>query len=590
MLFLKFLYRMLREQKLRLIVVVALMGLVALMEGVTVALLVPLMNVVMGEAGLLTGVLGNIVKLIENVLHFFNLELSLVVVLSLIVVVFVLQGLFRLLMMHFQAKMLTRYEFSLIHKIFDSYFSSSWGFFVRSRAGQLVNTLSLETNRATVAFRNICELLAAFLIVTFYIILSMLISWQLALGGIVLCFAASLILKKFMERAHSYGIGTSEANNELQAYAFDKLAAAKLLKSSATEKIAVANLDTIAERRVHLRYLSWMNSALIPSIYQPLAMAFLALIIFFALVYLQVNFAVILLFTYIFFRLTPYFSSLQLYYQQTLLYIPAVEEIDRAIELAGSMAEVKRDKEIKGLGKAIVFDDVGFAYQDDVFVLKSVNLKIKKGESVAVVGESGVGKTTFVDLLLGLFIPTKGRILIDNVPLSDYDLASWRKLIGHISQDIFLFHDTIEANLKWMAPGASAEQVKAAARAAHAHEFIMLMPKGYEAVVGDRGVKLSGGQRQRLALARMILQNPEVVILDEATSALDAESEAKFQEAIEKITGDKTVVIISHRQSMLRDVDRVYMLEAGSITEVDKSDWLPARRRRTKTVKKMPNV
>lgn len=572
MVFLKFLYRMLREQKLGLITVVALMAAVALVEGATVALLVPLMNVVMGEAGTLPGVLGNVGKLIENMLAFLHIELSLMSVLIMIVAAFILQGLLRLLMMHLQARMLSKYEFSLVHKIVDSYFASSWGFFVRSRVGQLGNILSVETNRALNAFQGVCQFLTSLLIAAFYIVLSMLLSWEITLGGIVLCAAASLILKKSMDRAHSYGIETTNANNELQAYAFDKLATAKLLKSSATEKRAVDNMDTIANRRMRLRYLSMMNAAIIPSFYQPLVIIALAVVIFFALVQLQLNFATVLLFAYIFFRLTPYFSSLQLGYQQTLIHIPAVEEIDKTIELARSMVEVKDGKEIRDLRKAIVFDNVGFAYQNDILVLKNINLEIKKGESVAIVGESGIGKTTLVDLLLGLFTPTTGQISIDGIPLRDYDLASWRKLVGHISQDIFLFHDTVEANLRWMAPGASKEQVEAAARAAYAHEFIMGMPKGYDAVIGDRGVKLSGGQRQRLVLARMILQEPEILILDEATSALDAESEAMVQEAIKQITTDKTVIVIAHRSSLLRNVDRVYMLEDGRITEVDTGD------------------
>ena len=569
MVFLKFLYRMLREQKLGLITVVALMAAVALVEGATVALLVPLMNVVMGEAGTLPGVLGNVGELIENMFAFLHIELSLMSVLIMIVAAFILQGLFRLLMMHLQARMLSKYEFSLVHKIVDSYFASSWGFFVRSRVGQLGNILSVETNRALNAFQGVCQFLTSLLIAVFYIVLSMLLSWEITLGGIVLCAAASLVLKKSMDRAHSYGIETTNANNELQAYAFDKLTAAKLLKSSATEKRAVDNMDTIANRRMRLRYLSMMNAAIIPSFYQPLVIIGLAVVIFFALVQLQLNFATVLLFAYIFFRLTPYFSSLQLGYQQTLIHIPAVEEIDKTIELARSMVEVKDGKEIRDLRKAIVFDNVGFAYQNDILVLKNINLEIKKGESVAIVGESGIGKTTLVDLLLGLFTPTTGQISIDGVPLRDYDLASWRKLVGHISQDIFLFHDTVEANLRWMAPEASKKQVEAAARAAYAHEFIMGMPKGYDAVIGDRGVRLSGGQRQRLVLARMILQEPEIIILDEATSALDAESEARVQEAIEQITTDKTVIVIAHRSSLLRNVDRVYMLEDGRITEVD---------------------
>ncbi len=590
MVFLRFLYRMLREQKLKLITVVALMSAVALMEGLTVTLLVPLMNVVIGETGTLPGVIGNIGTLIENIFHFFHIELSLIWILVMIVVAFIIQGLFRLLMRHLQAKMLTNYEFSLVHNTFTNYLSSSWGFFVRSRIGQLVNTLSVETNRATIAFQNTCELLASFLIAVFYIVLSVLVSWQITLGGVLLCTAASLVLKKFMERAHSYGLGTSKANDELQTHAFDKLAAAKLLKSTATEKAAIDNIDAITNQRIRLRYLSWMNSALITSIYQPLVIAALALIIFFALVQLQINFAVILLFTYIFFRLTPYFSNLQLTYQQALLHIPALQEIDKVIELASSMAEGRGGKEIKEFRNAIVFDDVCFAYQNGTFILENINLEIRKGESVAIVGESGGGKTTLIDLILGLFTPIKGQIFIDNVPLSDYSPKSWRKIIGYISQDIFLFHDTVEANLKWMVPEASTEQVEAAAKAAYIHEFIMETPHGYNTVIGDRGIRLSGGQRQRLALARMILQNPEIILMDEATSALDAESEAKVQQVIEDITVNKTVVVISHRQSMIRNVNRVYNLENGSIIEIDKGGAFPIKPGHFKEVKEIPNV
>lgn len=590
MVFLKFLWRVFREQKLRLMAVVFFMVVVAVMEGVSVALLVPLMNVIIGKEGTLPGILGNIGILIENTFRFLHIEPSLEALLALIVAVFVVQGLFRLWMRHLQGRMLARYEFSLIHRIFDSYFSSSWGFFIRSRAGQLANVLSVETHRAFIAFQTVCEFLAASLVAAFYIVLSFLISWPITLAGIVLCSGASLILKNFMERAHSYGLDISRVNEELQAYAFDTLATAKLLKSSATEEKVVDNMDALAERRVRLRYLSSINSALIPSIYQPLVMAILALIIYFTLVHLQVDFAVVLVFAYIFSRLSPYFSTLQLDYQQVLVNIPAVQEIDNTIALAASMAEVKGRTAINGLRRGIVFDDVSFAYQGGVPVLKNVNLEIKKGESVAIIGESGGGKTTLVDLLLGLFSPTQGRVLVDGIPLSRYDIPSWRKMVGYVSQDVFLFHNTIEANLRWMRPEATLEQVEAAARGAYAHEFILAMPTGYNTVVGDRGVKLSGGQRQRLALARMTLQNPEIIILDEPTSALDAESEARVQEVIGNLASDRTVIVISHRLSMLRNVERVYMLEAGKITEVEKGDELVSQLGRFKDDVKNPSI
>jgi len=561
---------MMREQKLRLIIVVAFMGIVALLEGATVALLVPLMKIIMGEQGVLPGILGDVGMLIENVLTFLHIELSLVVALSLLVVAFIVQGIFRLLMWHLQSKMLANYEYSLIHRLFDSYLASSWGFFVHSKTGQLVNMLSVETQRALVAFQSVCQFLASSLVAIFYITISLLASWEITLGGVVLCLVAVVALKKFPKRAFSYGGDITKTNSEFQSYAVDKLSAAKLLKSSATEKNAVDSMDAITQHKVYLTYLSWMNSALVPSFYPPLVIAVFCLIIYVAITQLQINFAIILVFTYIFFRLNPFFSILQLTYQQALLNIPALQEIDRSIELARSMAETKGSKQIDELKEGIVFDNVGFAYQGGVTILKNINLEIKRGESIAIVGESGVGKTTIIDLLLGLLTPTEGQIMIDGIPLADYNLASWRKLVGHISQDVFLFHDTVGVNLKWLVPSVSQEQVEASAKIAYAHEFIINMDNGYDSIIGDRGVRLSGGQRQRLALARIILQNPDIIIMDEATSALDADSEVKIQEALVRITPDKTVVISSHSTSMLKDVDHVYLLESGNIVEVVK--------------------
>ena len=570
MVFLRFLCRMLREQKLRLVAVVFLMVAVALVDAVSVTLVVPLMNLATRNATTLPGILDSIGAVIEDSLRLFGLAPSVATLLTLIVGLFVVQGLCRWWMSHLQGRMLARYELSLIHKIFEAYFSSSWGFFLSRRSGQLANTLCVETHRAFIAFQTVCEFLAAFLVAAFYVLVSLLISWQITVAGILLCSVASYLLKNFMGRAHSYGVDISRLNEELQAYSIDALVSAKLVKSSATEDKALDTVDAIARRRVHLRYLSNINAALIPSVYRPLAYAILALIMYLALVHLQIDFGVVLLFAYMFFRLSPYFSALQLDYHQAMVNIPAVHEIDRTLEAAASMREARGGIEIRTLRQGILLDAVCFAYADGTPVLQNVSLEIRKGESLAVVGESGAGKTTLVDLLLGLFSPTGGQILVDGVPLSSYDKASWRRIIGYVSQDVFLFHDSIDANLKWMAPGATRDQVEAAARAADAHEFILSMPRGYDTVVGDRGVKLSGGQRQRLALARMILQKPDVIILDEPTSALDTEAEARVQEVLETISSGKTVIVISHRTSLLRHVDRLYKLEDGTMTEVQK--------------------
>ncbi|HTY82385.1 MAG TPA: ABC transporter ATP-binding protein, partial [Dehalococcoidales bacterium] len=559
-------------QKFRLLLIIFLMVLVALMEASTVALLVPLMNLVIGQAGALPGALGGVSDIVKNVLHIFHLTISLPVVLILVVLAFLVQSGFRMIMMHLQTRMLNNYEFSLVHRLFGGYFNSSWGFFVRNQAGSLVNNITMEAWRAVSAFKNALDFISSLLILIFYLILSITLSWQITIAGLLLSLIATFALRKFLQVSHKYGVGTSEINNEIQSYAIDKIVAAKLIKSSATEKQTVAHMDDIVRRRIRLQYLSQMNASFVQSLYFPVAIGIMALIVYVALVQIKLNPSIILVFTYIFFRLSPYFNSLQLAYQQSIYNLPAVSVIDDALKLGETMAEPKGDKAIQYFNREIVFDNVSFTYPGGAQVLNSVNLTIKKGESIAIIGESGEGKTTIIDLLLGLFTPTSGQILVDGVPLSSIDIASWRKLTGNMSQDISLFHDTIEANLKWMTPNAPPEKIESAAKAAYALDFIKEAAGGFKAIVGDRGVKLSGGQRQRLALARMIMQDPEIIILDEATSALDAESEAKVQESIDKLATDKTLIVVSHRTSMLRNISKVYQLKDGSISEVRKAE------------------
>jgi len=588
--FFRFLYRMLREQKSRFIIVAVLMALVALTEALVITLIAPLLNLMVERGVTPEGFLGKASMLLEDILHFFHIELSLGLILGIIVAMFVIQGLFRLLQMHIQMKMLLDYESSLIHKLFGGLLSSSWPFFFKKKIGQLVNVLSVETVRATNAFQLSCLFIASLFIAAFYIVLAALISWQMTLAGVALASAATLLLRKLLKRAGKYGTGTSEVNNEFQAYAFDKLSAVKMLKASVTEQRAMKDLSNITKRRVRFRYLQIMNVTLIRSLYEPSVIGILALIGYFAVSYWGTDIATILVYVFIFFRLLPHFSSLQSNYQQALMNIPGLEEVDKLVEQVKMMPDIGGDKIFEGLSDAIVFNNVGFTYDGSSFVLNNINMEIRKGESVAVVGESGVGKTTLVDLLLGLFPPTTGQILIDGIPLSEYDLASWRKSIGYMSQDVFLFHDTIEANLKWTVPDASEEEIEAAARAAYADEFLEEMAEGYNTLVGDRGVRLSLGQRQRLALARVILQDPGIIILDEATSSLDSESEAMVQRAIDKIWAKKSMITVSHRLATVKNVDRIYVLEGCGIIEAGTWDELVARRGRFEQLRRMQNL
>jgi ATP-binding cassette, subfamily B, bacterial len=215
----------------------------------------------------------------------------------------------------------------------------------------------------------------------------------------------------------------------------------------------------------------------------------------------------------------------------------------------------------------VVFEDITFAYQDRDPVVQNLTLKVPAGQTIAIVGSTGSGKSTLVKLLLRFYEVSAGRITLDGINIRELNSQDLRQAVGLVSQDVFLFHGTVAENIAYGTFSADATDVIEAAKIAEAHEFIERLPQGYDTIVGERGQKLSGGQRQRLAIARAILKNPPILILDEATSAVDNETEAAIQRSLEKITRNRTTIAIAHRLSTVRNADRIYVMEMGQLVE-----------------------
>jgi subfamily B ATP-binding cassette protein MsbA len=224
-------------------------------------------------------------------------------------------------------------------------------------------------------------------------------------------------------------------------------------------------------------------------------------------------------------------------------------------------------RELDSFGDRIAYEGAGFSYEPGEEVLRGVDLDIRRGEVVAIVGPSGAGKSTLLDLLPRFYDATSGRITVDGTDVRDIELSSLRRLMGIVTQETILFNDSVGNNIAYGMEGARPEEVEAAARAANAHEFISAMPQGYDTLIGERGVKLSGGERQRLAIARAILKNPPILIFDEATSSLDTESERLVQDAIEHLLRGRTVLVIAHRLSTVRNANRIVVVDRGEIVE-----------------------
>lgn len=303
--------------------------------------------------------------------------------------------------------------------------------------------------------------------------------------------------------------------------------------------------------------------------------------------------SVFILFVIIFARLIPPVQAIVKAYSSLQKGSASAARIFEILDADERIVEKPDAVMMTGFGDKIEYQNVSFAYDSDdgrqVFVLDHVDLTTPKGRKVAIVGPSGAGKTTLVDLLPRFYDPTDGRILIDGVPIKDMNINSLRSNIGVVSQNCILFNDTVANNIAFGLEGVGMERIREAARIAYADDFIMQLPQGYDTPVGDHGSALSGGQRQRISIARAILRNPPILILDEATSALDAESQQAVQSAIDSLMQGRTSIVIAHRLSTIENADTIIVMDRGRIVESGSHSELMQRGGTYKSLVEMQN-
>jgi len=258
--------------------------------------------------------------------------------------------------------------------------------------------------------------------------------------------------------------------------------------------------------------------------------------------------------------------------------LSAAERVFRMLDIDNEVKEKPNAAELRSVGSGIRYEHVEFAYREDEPVLRDVHLHVHPGEVVALVGGSGAGKSTFVNLLPRFYDVTRGRITIDGTDVRDVTMQSLRSLMGYVTQEVILFNDTVRNNIAYGRSDADDARVIEAAKAANAHDFISVLPQGYDTVIGESGVLLSGGQRQRIAIARALFKDPPILLLDEATSALDTESERLVQQALNNLMRGRTTLVIAHRLSTIRNADKIVVLDQGEIVESGRHEELLANR------------
>lgn len=398
------------------------------------------------------------------------------------------------------------------------------------------------------------------------------LSWKLSLFSLVVVVAASLVLSKLSQRILIAGKEVIDTRNSFGKVLLDVISGMKLIRLFNRQDYMKEKFNQQVDLSNEAIYKTEKLAALASPLFESVGVGVLALILFFGsfmLIKAEASWAAILLtFVIIVSRLINPIKTVNNFKAQIISKMHGLKEIEKFLSSTDKQPLLDGDKEFKGLTEGIEFKSAGFQYNPGSFwVLKDFSCFIAKGSKVGLVGSSGAGKSTITDLILRFYDLQAGAIIIDGVNLCDFKISSWRKHIGVVTQETFLFYDTLLVNITFGRKDISFDQVKTACQRAHIYDFIMSLPDKFETLVGDRGVLLSGGQRQRIAIARAILLEPDILILDEATSALDTESEQIVQKALDEISAGKTVITIAHRVSTLAKSDVIFALEEGRVIE-----------------------
>ncbi|MEH1797728.1 ABC transporter ATP-binding protein [Nostoc sp.] len=485
--------------------------------------------------------------------------------------VFLVRGLFQSIQDMYMAKAALRVAFHLRQQVYAHLQKLNLSYFETAKAGDLSYRLTEDVDRVgevvNKGFHDFIPCILQLLAIPIYMIY---LNWQLTLATVIVAPLMGILVGWFGERLRKYSLKSQNRVSGLSAILAEVFNGIRLVQAFAAENYEIARFGHEAERSLKAKYSAERLKAIqIPIIGFLEALSALSLLIVGAWQISQNNLTVANFFSYLAaaaLLIDPIGHTTNNYNE----FKQGEASVDRVFELMAiqpTVIEKTNAIALPPVNGKVEYRHISFAYKPGEPVLKDISLLVSPGEAIALVGASGAGKTTFVNLLPRFYDPEVGQIFIDGVDIRDVKLHSLRRQIGIVPQETIMFSGTIAQNIAFGQDIFDIKAVKEAAKIANAHQFISQLPEGYKTWVGERGVNLSGGQRQRIAIARAVLLNPQILILDEATSALDSESEALVQEALERLMEKRTVFIIAHRLSTVRRCDRILVLEQGQIVE-----------------------
>ncbi len=539
----------------------------ALFESATMAMLVPLFNQFQPSTVMPQTLFG-----LQNLIPIDNWYRAWIIISVLLVAFTILKGIAEYFSSYLMAKIGQAAVLDLRQELYAHLLKQSTSFFERHRTNYLVSRLVSSCSAIEISVAsNMRDVLRESLMLIVFLGGGFYYNWRLMTGAILTAPIIALLTAKFSKSLRRLSEEFIESNKLLSDTAQETLTNQTIVKAYSAEPRELGRFAEVARRiaQTHLR--SGKVAALSPPIIEFVGVIAVVVLLYFGL--LEINsgrMEAAQFFTFLAFLFRSYdpMRKLSRQHNQIMQAIAAAKDVWDVLDENDALPEKPNAVELPVLREKITLADVSFNYQNEnKTVVRDLNLTIPKGEMVALVGESGGGKSSLIKLIQRLYDPTSGAIFWDDINLRDAEITGLKKQIALVTQETVLFNDTVRYNISYGNPNATDAEIEDAARIAFAHDFIGELPNGYDTIVGERGIFLSGGQRQRLAIARAVLINAPVLILDEATSALDAESERLVQKALANLTANKTSIVIAHRLSTVRRADKIVVMERGKIVQ-----------------------
>ena len=563
---LHFIWRVLRVNAGRATLVLSLQFLVVFAEGLSVAALLPLLLFFTGGVTDSSGA----IRTISNVFAAVGLPMSLPSMLTFMVVIITVKAVFTFFAWRQMGAASAAVAAGLRHRLLAAVARARWSYFVDQSIGELTVGVGAHTIRAAGTLKKICEVFAEGAQVGIYMVLALWIApWYVTIGAIAVAGFLFLTLGRLTAMRRDTEQRESSALSQLAIQITDSLRSFKGLKAMGVQDHFVDLLHREtgkinAAQRLSALLLAAGRSATEPTVAIPLAVG-----LYVAIVHLNVPGPELLFTALLFARMAGRAASLQRDYDGLVGAKVQYEAMENIIEAAEAQAEPARSGELIEMERAIVLERLCFGYGSRL-VLDHVDAVFERGKLTAIQGPSGVGKTTLIDILIGLHRPTSGRILVDGKSLDEIDSRYWRERIGYVPQDSMLLHESIAANIALGRPSISDADIEAALKRAEAWPFVTALPEGIQSSTGEYGARLSGGQRQRLAIARALVHRPHLLILDEPTSALDTEIAAELVRTLQRLAHEERVCVlaVTHHQLLSEAADVLYEIQDGRLRAV----------------------